>query len=356
MFVDEVDIEVHAGDGGDGCISFLREKFKPKGGPSGGDGGRGGDVFAEVALGLLTLQDFRGRRIFKATRGGDGEGKKKKGANGKDTCITVPPGTVISDIESGEVIADLDEMGTHVLLAKGGKGGLGNAKFATPTHQTPKRATSGQPGQSRKLHLELKMIADVGVVGLPSAGKSSLVARVSTADPKQAEYHFTTLSPMIGHINIGGFYRITIADLPGLIEDAHEGRGLGHQFLRHIQRTGALIHIISWRDEFVENPNGFLEDYRIIINEMEEYDPQLMDKQIYTVLNKIDCIPENVNRKKIIKKLDSLIDEKLHFMSVATGEGVESLVKMVALDILQKKGTVIDSLPVEFKLEKTESG
>ncbi len=353
MFVDEVEIEVHAGRGGDGCVAFLREKFKPKGGPAGGNGGNGGNVYIEIDIGLLTLQDFRGRRIFKAARGGNGEGKKRKGARGKDCVIRVPPGTSIYDITSKKFIIEMNENSKRFLVAMGGKGGLGNTVFASSIKQTPRKATSGVDGEFKKLHLELRMIADIGVVGLPSAGKSSLVSLVSSADPKKAEYHFTTLSPKIGHIDLGGFYRIVIADLPGLIEDAHEGRGLGHKFLKHIQRTQMLVHLISWRDEFVANPSEFMQDREIILNEMKKFDESLLEKPKYTVLNKIDKIHPDMDKGKILDELQShLGDDKLHAISIETHVGVEELIQEISVSVLLDSGKLIEGLPVQFNLEE----
>lgn len=353
MFVDEVEIEVHAGRGGDGCVAFLREKFKPKGGPAGGNGGNGGNVYFEIEKGLLTLQDFRGRRIFKASRGGNGEGKKRKGARGKDCVIRVPPGTSIYDMTSQIFLADMDENSGRFLVVKGGKGGLGNACFATSIKQTPRKATPGEDGEMKKLHLELKMIADIGVVGLPSAGKSSLVSLVSSADPKQAEYHFTTLAPKIGHIDLCGFYRIVIADLPGLIEYAHEGKGLGLKFLKHIQRTQMLVHMISWRDEFADNPDEFMKDREIILNEMFKFDKSLLEKAKYTVLNKIDMISSDLDSEKIIAELKNRMgNETLHAISIRTHEGVEELIQEIAEKYLLDSGKYIEGLPVQFTLDE----
>ena len=353
MFVDEVEIEVHAGRGGDGCVAFLREKFKPKGGPAGGNGGNGGNVYFEIEKGLLTLQDFRGQRIFKASRGGNGEGKKRRGARGSDCVVRVPPGTSIYDMTSKIFIADMDENSDRLLLAKGGKGGLGNASFATSIKQTPRKATPGGAGETKKLRLELKMIADIGVVGLPSAGKSSLVSLVSSADPKQAEYHFTTLAPKIGHIDLGGFYRVVIADLPGLIEDAHEGKGLGHKFLKHIQRTQMLVHMISWRDDFADDPNEFMKDRDIILNEMYKFDKSLLEKTKYTVLNKIDMIDTNLDSEKLIYELQNRLgDEELHAISIKTHAGVEELIQEIAERFLVDSGKLVEGLAVQFKLDE----
>ncbi|MFH1513849.1 MAG: GTPase ObgE [bacterium] len=355
MFVDEVTIEIHAGDGGDGCVAFLREKFKPRGGPAGGNGGRGGNVYVEVDKGLLTLQDFRGRRIFKAGRGGNGEGKKCQGARGKDTIIKVPPGTSIFDMTSETFIGDIGENSKRMIVAKGGKGGLGNANFATSVKQAPRKATNGQEGEVKSIKLELRIIADIGLVGLPSAGKSSLVSLVSTADPKMAEYHFTTLSPKIGHIFLGGFYRVTIADLPGLIEDAHEGRGLGIKFLKHIQRTSILVHLISWRDEFASDPNEFCRDRDIIINEMMEFDKSLLEKTRYTVLNKIDLINPEFDKANIVAKLQECHGtEEIYALSIKERVGVEDFIRQISEIFLKKSGRYVDGLEVDFTLNQTE--
>ena len=355
MFVDEVIIEIHAGDGGDGCIAFLREKFKPKGGPAGGNAGRGGNIYIEVDKGLLTLQDFRGRRIFKAGRGGNGEGKKRQGRRGKDTIIKVPPGTSIFDMTSEKFIGDIEENSKRMMIAKGGKGGLGNANFATSITQTPRKATNGVKGEVKSIKLELRLIADIGLVGFPSAGKSSLVSLVSTADPKMAEYHFTTLAPKIGHISLGGFYRITIADLPGLIEDAHQGKGLGHKFLKHIQRTSILVHLISWRDEFASDPNEFCRDRDIILNEMREFDSTLLDKPGYTVLNKIDLIDPELDKEKILAALQECHgNEKIYALSITEHDGVEDFIQTIAEIFLKDSGKYVEGLPVEFTLNQSE--
>lgn len=307
----------------------------------------------EVDEGMLTLQDFRGRRVFKAGRGNDGEGNKRKGANGKAVTIKVPPGTIIRDAETNEIITELNLKGEKVIIAKGGKGGLGNHHFASPSHQTPRKSTPGQEGERKVLLLELRMIADIGVIGLPSAGKSSLVALVSTAEPKQAEYPFTTLVPKVGHIDLEGYYRVTIADLPGLIEDAHEGRGLGFKFLKHIQRTNALIHIIAWREEFADDPDEFLKDRQIILDEMGEYDPELLEKRIFTVINKVDLIDTELDRKKIFGRLSKKIKSTcLYFISIREKEGVENLIRDVCRMILENSGKLLDELPLDFKIHK----
>ena len=351
MFIDEIEIEVQAGDGGDGCIAFLREKYKPKGGPAGGDGGKGGDVWIEIDLGLLTLEDFHRKRIFKAKRGMNGLGKSMRGSDGQNITIKVPPGTMILDSETKELIADLDEQSEKVLIAKGGKGGLGNVHFASSVHQAPRKATKGESGEIKKLLLELRMIADIGIVGLPNAGKSSLVSLVSSAKPRKGDYPFTTLIPKIGHINLSDLYRVTIADLPGLIQDAHEGRGLGHRFLKHVQRTGALIHMIEWRDEFSTDSSEFLNDRNIILHEVSEFDRELLIKPRFTVLNKIDLIDPRNDKEKIFKSIaDALNDEPFYPISIVTKYGIEKLIEDVSKLVLTMNGKIVDGLKVKFNL------
>ena len=288
-FVDEVKFFVKAGDGGNGCVSFLREKFVPKGGPNGGDGGRGGSVLLETDPRKQSLIDFRYRSHFKAERGGNGQGSDKHGRGGKNTVIYIPPGSVIKDAETGRVLADLTASGSQLVVAQGGKGGLGNARFATSTNRTPRKATPGVLGEEFWLKIELKLLADVGLIGLPNAGKSTLLSRLSAANPKVAPYPFTTLSPQLGVLQIRFMEPCIIADIPGLIEGASEGIGLGHQFLRHVERTSILLHVIDAATE-EEQP---LLDYQVLAAELAAYNEELVDRTHLIVLNKIDCIDED---------------------------------------------------------------
>jgi GTP-binding protein len=282
MFYDESDINVKAGDGGDGCVAFRREKYVPFGGPAGGDGGRGGDVLLYVDGHLNTLHRFSKKRHFKAKPGHHGRGKNQHGANGDDARIPVPPGTVVYDADTSGPVGDLTEPGQELIVAQGGRGGRGNARFATSTNQAPRIAEHGEPGQERKLHLELKILADVGLVGVPNAGKSTLLAAVTAARPKIAPYPFTTLQPNLGVVVLDLETEFVLADIPGLIEGASEGKGLGHEFLRHIERTRVLIHLL---DGLSEDPLG---DLAAINGELAAFGHGLAKKPQLIVLNKID--------------------------------------------------------------------
>jgi len=312
-FIDHVEIEVQSGRGGDGCVSFHREKFVPKGGPDGGDGGRGGDVVAVADRNIGTLLDFRYRRHYKAENGRPGMGSLKTGKDGGSVGIKVPVGTVIKNAGTGEVIADLDEDGARIVIASGGIGGKGNDHFKSPTNQTPRQATEGRPGVKLKLVLELKLLADVGLVGYPNAGKSTLLARVTAARPKIADYPFTTLIPNLGIVRSHDYKSFVIADIPGLIEGASEGKGLGTQFLRHIQRTAVLLFII---DGFAGNVDKY---YDSLHRELEKYDANLIERTIVKAINKTDIIePEKLAQMR-----------KEHpdyfFISAVTGEGIDKL-------------------------------
>ncbi len=286
-FVDEAKFFVKAGDGGNGCVSFRREKFVPKGGPDGGDGGKGGDVIIEASSRLHSLLDFRYRSHFKAQKGSHGQGQKKHGRKGKDYVLKVPVGSLIKDPDTGEVFADLIEDGQRYVAAKGGRGGKGNVHFATSTNRAPRRATDGRLGEERWLRIELKLLADVGLIGLPNAGKSTLLSRLSAARPKVADYPFTTITPQLGVLHLADGEPCTIADIPGLIEGAHSGQGLGHKFLRHIERTGLLLHLID-SSGFEHDP---LEAYHILEEELGAYAPELLTRPRYVLLNKVDVLP-----------------------------------------------------------------
>jgi GTPase len=284
-FIDEATISVQSGDGGAGCVSFRREKFIPKGGPDGGDGGKGGDVIISASPRKRTLYHFRFKRAFKAEKGASGQANQRSGKAGADLTIEVPPGTLVRDTQSGEILKDLSRPGESFVIAKGGRGGLGNKHFATSTHRTPRFAQPGEPGQTFTVRLELKLLADVGIVGLPNAGKSTLIGAVSSARPKIGDYPFTTLTPNLGVVRPHRGEPFVVADLPGIIEGAHEGAGLGTRFLRHTERTTILLHLIDASAIDSEDP---LQSYRIIRHELAAYSPSLAEKPSLIVLNKID--------------------------------------------------------------------
>ncbi|MDX9834932.1 MAG: GTPase ObgE [Desulfobulbus sp.] len=322
-FVDEARFFVKAGDGGNGCVSFRREKFVPRGGPNGGDGGKGGDVWLVADRNLHSLIDFRYRSHFKANSGSGGQGSDKHGRGGKDSVVRVPLGSIIKDAESGAVLADLTVSGQTVLAAGGGRGGLGNTRFATSTNRAPRKATPGQPGEERWLVIELKLLADVGLIGLPNAGKSTLLSRLSAANPKIAAYPFTTLEPQLGVLQFSDTDPCIIADIPGLIEGAHQGVGLGHQFLRHIERTVVLLHLIDASSEG-DQP---LDDYRVLSNELAAYNRELLERRHLLVLNKIDLI--NEERLAEIKAEFVATGHELLAISAETGRGLEPLRKWI---------------------------
>ena len=330
MFVDEIDIFVKGGDGGAGCVSFRREKFVPRGGPDGGDGGDGGSVYLEVDPALTTLLDFRYKRHYHAERGQHGEGSNRHGASGDDLVVRVPPGTVVTDRDTGEMIGDLTAPGQHVLAIRGARGGRGNARFASSTHQAPRRADLGRPGPERWLHLELKLLADVGVIGFPNAGKSTLVSRVSAAKPKIADYPFTTLAPTLGIVRVDGERTFVIADLPGLIPGASEGRGLGHQFLRHTERTRLLLHLLDLDPSTGRDP---LDDLRVIDAELAAYSPALAARPQLVVANKVDLAdgdPAAAATLERIRRQCAGAGRPFHAISAATGRGLEELVRDIA--------------------------
>ncbi len=320
MFFDEVKIYVKSGDGGDGCVAFRREKFVPFGGPNGGNGGAGGDIYLVADQNLNTLIHFKKGIHFRAEDGGRGSGKNQQGKTGEDRLIPVPPGTVVYDTETGELLADLMEDGQRVVVARGGRGGRGNAAFASPTHQAPRLAEHGEPGRERWLRLELKLIADVGVIGVPNAGKSTLLSVVSAARPKIAEYPFTTLQPNLGVVQVDDYQSFVLADLPGLIEGASEGAGLGHQFLRHVERTRLLIHLL---DGAAIDP---LADYEVINRELTHFSPQLAEKPQVVVLNKID-LPDAQAWWPLVQEAMIKRDVEAQAISAVTGQGVQALLR-----------------------------
>lgn len=328
-FIDEVKIHVKSGDGGAGCVSFRREKFLPFGGPNGGDGGKGGDVILEVSPNLSTLLDLRQHPHQKAGKGKGGMGSDRHGANGAPLKILLPLGTVIKDAETDEVLADLTEPGQTIVFLKGGRGGQGNARFRTSTHKTPRFAQPGEPGEERWLRLELKLMADVGLLGMPSVGKSSLISKVSAARPKIADYHFTTLKPNLGLVPYKNYKSFVMADIPGIIEGAHEGAGLGHRFLKHLERTGQLLHMldISWMPE--RDP---LREYEALNRELALFSPELAEKKQIIVINKID-LP--VVKENLPTVLPYFVEKglKVFPISAATGEGIPALLDEIARNL-----------------------
>jgi GTP-binding protein len=322
MFFDEAKIHVKAGDGGNGAVAFRREKYVPRGGPAGGNGGHGGDVVLEVDPQLNTLVHFQNKVHFKADRGAHGKGKNQTGARGEDTVVSVPPGTVVRDAATDDLLGDLIEPGQRVIVARGGQGGRGNASFATSTRQAPRLAERGAPGEERWLRLELKLLADVGLIGMPNAGKSTLLAAVSAARPKIADYPFTTLQPNLGVVTVNNEYDFVLADLPGLIEGAHAGAGLGHQFLRHIERTRLFVHMLDGADD---DP---LSHFDQINEELRLFKPALAERSQIVVLNKMD-LPEAQNHWPDVKAALHTRGLTAYAISAATGEGVHELMAQV---------------------------
>lgn len=320
MFVDEAKIYVKAGDGGPGCVAFRREKYVPKGGPDGGNGGRGGHVVFEAAGDLDTLIDFAGQHHWRAENGRPGSGSNRTGADGGDLLIRVPVGTLIYDIDLGLLLKDLNQVGMRARVCRGGKGGRGNKAFATATNQTPRTAEPGTPGQERNLRLELKLIADVGLVGKPNAGKSTLISRCSAARPKIADYPFTTLEPVLGIVELSGFRRFVVADLPGLIEGAHRGAGLGFEFLRHIERTALIVHLL---DALPLDGSDPIENYKAIRRELEEHSTALAAKPEVIVVNKVDLDPQG----RVAARLRRHLRKRVVSISAATGQGIQELLE-----------------------------
>lgn len=321
VFVDQATIYVKAGDGGSGCVSFRREKFVPKGGPDGGDGGRGGNVVLRADEGLSTLLDFRYRRVFRAQRGGHGKGGNRTGRSAPDLVIPVPVGTVVKDASTGQVLADLTQHGQEAVVARGGRGGRGNARFATPTHRAPRYAEPGEKGEERTLVLELRLVADAGLVGKPNAGKSTLLARMSAARPKVGDYPFTTLHPNLGVVFLGLGQSFVLADLPGLVEGAHRGAGLGQRFLRHASRTRVLVYVLD--AALSEDPIGDLE---VLRSELAAYDPNLVERARVVALNKVD-LPEGRRRAEELREVLVRRGFEVFLTSGATGEGVPALAR-----------------------------
>jgi GTP-binding protein len=327
-FIDEAIITAQSGDGGRGCVSFRREKYIPRGGPDGGDGGKGGDVVFKTVSGKRTLYKFRYTRHLKAKNGQPGRGKNKAGRSGNDLTVEIPPGTVVSDAETGRIIKDFDRPAISFVLLKGGRGGQGNARFKSSTNRAPRFAQPGESGQTLTLKLELKLLADVGIVGRPNAGKSTLISRISSARPKIADYPFTTLTPNLGVVTTGWGEPFVVADIPGLIEGAHAGSGLGTRFLRHVERTRVLVHIVDAADIDMAAP---LSAYHTINNELARYDRALARKRQIVVLNKMDLLD---SERPAALFQQALGTEKALRISAANGTGIRTLVSEIqkALD------------------------
>ena len=337
-FVDEATVQVKAGNGGHGCLSFRREKYIERGGPDGGDGGHGGDVFLVADDSINTLVDFRVARKYRAESGHSGAGRNMTGKSGNDLVIKVPRGTVIHDVDTGELIGDLTELGQRLKVAEGGRGGLGNTRFKSSTNQAPRKITQGTHGEARHLRLELKLIADVGLVGLPNAGKSTLIRSMSAAKPKVADYPFTTLHPNLGVVSVGPLQSFVMADVPGLIEGAAEGAGLGIQFLKHLQRTRLLLHLVDIAPLDVSADPA--EAFRSIEKELVKFSADLTEKPRWLVINKTDLLPPD--DLKVAKEM--LLDElewqgPVFLVSAETGEGTEALGQAVMreLELLREK-------------------
>jgi len=325
MFIDQVKVYVKGGDGGNGMVAFRREKYVPKGGPAGGDGGKGANIVFIVDEGLRTLMDFRYKRHFKADRGQHGMSKSQHGKNAEDMIVKVPPGTIVTDADTGELIADLTMDGQTAIIARGGRGGRGNCRFASPANPAPEIAENGEPGKERNIQLELKVLADVGLVGFPSVGKSTLLSVVSSARPKIAEYHFTTIVPNLGVVETEDNRSFVMADLPGLIEGAHQGVGLGHQFLRHIERTRVIVHVIDMSGLEGRDP---YDDYLTINQELKEYNLRLTERPQVVVANKMD-IPQS--EENLAKFREQVGDEVQIFpISAVTRQGLRELLFTVA--------------------------
>lgn len=342
MFVDKAKIYVKGGDGGDGLVSFRREKYVPEGGPAGGDGGRGGNVIFRVDEGLRTLMDFRYQRHFKAKRGEKGRNKSQHGANAEDMIVRIPPGTVVTDEDTGEILADLTRHGQQVVIARGGRGGRGNIRFATANNPAPELAENGEEGQERYIVLEMKVMADVGLVGFPSVGKSTLLSVVSGAKPKIGAYHFTTITPNLGVVEVGEGRSFVMADLPGLIEGASEGIGLGHEFLRHVERTRVIIHVVDMSGSEGRDP---FEDWIKINDELRQYNEKLMSRPQIVAANKMDMPESEENLAAFAKKVKEVRpDIEILPISSLTRQGIKEL--------LYKAADLLDAIPEELVVEE----
>jgi GTP-binding protein len=337
MFIDEVKIKVKAGDGGNGCLAFRREKFVPRGGPSGGDGGRGGDIVMVANSNYNTLLHFRFNPEHTAERGRHGEGSNRTGREGESIEVPVPVGTIVYDADTGEQLVDFTEAGQHFRVAKGGRGGRGNARFTSSTHQTPTEHEDGRPGEQRTLRLELKLLADVGLIGFPNAGKSTLISRISAAKPKIADYPFTTLEPNLGVVSANDDYTsFVVADIPGLIEGAHEGHGLGIQFLRHVERTHLLVHLVDVSESSGRDP---VNDFEVILAELASFSEDLAAKPMFVVASKID-VAQDPARIESVRRLAEERELPFFAISAVTGQGIDVLKRAMAERVLSKQPPV----------------
>jgi GTP-binding protein len=343
MFIDKAKIYVKAGDGGNGQVAFRREKYVPAGGPAGGDGGRGADIIFVVDEGLRTLVDFKYKKHFKAERGEHGRSKAQHGAGAEDMVVRIPPGTIIIDDDTKEILADLTRQGERFIVAKGGRGGRGNMRFSTPVNPAPEIAENGEPGQERYIVLELKVLADAGLVGFPSVGKSTFLSVVSAAKPKIAAYHFTTLTPNLGVVEVGDGRSFALADLPGLIEGAHEGVGLGHQFLRHVERTRVILHVVDMSGSEGRDP---VDDWKQINQELKLYNPKLEERPQIVAANKMD-IPESAeNLERFQKEVGDAYGVSIFPISAVTNQGIQNVLYAVA--------DLLDTIPVAPLVEEVE--
>ncbi|MEM1262614.1 MAG: Obg family GTPase CgtA [Pseudomonadota bacterium] len=344
-FVDEATIRVIAGNGGGGSLSFRREKYIPRGGPDGGDGGDGGSVYLAADGGLNTLADFRVARRFRAENGQPGAGRERTGKSGNDLTVAVPVGTAVYDVDTGELIGDVTDNGQRLRVAAGGEGGLGNTRFKSSTNRAPRQTTPGTPGEQRHLKLELRVLADVGLLGLPNAGKSTLISALSAARPKIADYPFTTLYPNLGVVRVGDQQSFVMADIPGLIEGASTGAGLGIRFLKHLSRTGLLLHVV---DPLPADESDPVETAKTLIDELTAYGEALVDKPRWLVVNKLDLVPDNerdalLRRFKVHADTLGVADTDVYGISAATGFGCEALAQAIAREIEARREAVLSS-------------
>lgn len=355
MFYDYAKVNVKAGDGGNGIVAFRREKYVPKGGPAGGDGGKGGSIILRADEGLRTLIDFRYQTHYKGKRGDHGSGAKQHGRSADDIVLRVPVGTVVRDADTKKLLGDLRHHGQEIVVAQGGRGGRGNARFVSSTHRAPAFAENGEKGEERWITLELKLLADVGLVGFPNVGKSTIISRVSAAKPKIANYHFTTLEPNLGMVRVDAGRSFVIADVPGLVEGAAEGAGLGHRFLRHVERTRVLVHVVDLSGSEGRDP---LEDLAVIRGELERYAPQLNEKPMVIVANKVDLMSDDDREAALARLSEAYPEVRIFPMSAATDSDLNELVYHLA-DILDAIGPMEyveeDFEPVEEEPQKQEA-